>query len=819
MRSRQSTRRSFTRTAFLVVFMFLVVGGGFFGVLWAAGYLEFAPETHEGQIAFPASAQPIPAYTKITQEHLINPQTQKLHIRWVEAATAQPYMIRDLSQIMGRVAAHDISPNKILTESNLLPKGTRPGLTAGVPPGKRSMTLDVSKVPGLESLRRGDRFDLLTALPMRKEGKRDSNVKYGALLGGLKPPDTRAGRLQRQTGVKVLVRSGVMVAHTKGQEQSTEGGNALVVPDARNRQTNQLAITATIAVDPAEVMPLIAALGLDVKIYCVAHSGHPDSADADSFPDLNLKGLVPVPATVRAVKAFSRITQADLADPITGKLNVYYFSPERIDPAWVVEFREMVGRVVSRDVEAGYIFSQSDLMPLGTPPGLAAAVPQGKVALAVLKDRLQGLEDLRQGDRFDVLSTLPEGIKPPRPSLDWATLMGGKPRPEDAEIYEQLRTGLRILTRDAVKLMNDAEGEKTAIAVNPEAVMPLSQMLGREEIQLQVVAHPGRRPEMVRNNSRPPQAGGVGFGSRREDEAPPPEFFVQAPAKAGPAAEVEYPVTTQPIKAFTRLTIEDFQDPGTGKIRYLRFSKENTKEDWETDITRLIDRVAARDILPGRVVQSGDLLPPGTRPGVVAGIPSGMVAFTISSLQVDGLAELKAGDEFLIVAARPFRVEDFGVEVRWALKGGTAQDQTAGVGSLFQQAQVTMVLRKAVLISASTPKIKTVRDHSSNVESQRQSMLQPSGIVTTEVVKTEPVPESYEVSAQDFVIAVAAGDVASLSEAVETKAPLHAVLRSSHPMEDRGTPDITESRPLTQAHFIEHIRGKEKSRELWLRSR
>lgn len=829
MRARKTTRRSWVGTLFLVVGVLLITGGGVFGSLWAAGYIQFGPQepSREGQIAFPATAQPIPAFTRISREHLINPQTNDLHVIWLPEHLVSEKMIRDLGQLIGRVAAHDINPNAVLTESNLMPKGTRPGLTAGVPPGKRSMTLDASRVPGLESLRRGDVFDLLTALPVRDETEPDSNVEYGVLLGGIKPPDMRAGRLQRQSGVKVLVRGGVMVAHTKGKEQSTEGGAALVVPPAGNRRSQQLSVDATIAIDPQEVMPLTEALGLDVPIYCVAHSGHPDNPAEESFPELDLAGLVAVPATIRPIKAFSRITQADLADPVTGKLNVYYFSQEQIAADWLTEFDEIVGRVVATDVDAGFIFSESQLMPPGTPEGLAAAIPHDKVGLAVETGRIEGLDELKAGDRFDVLSTLPQSMASQGPpQMDWATTMGGQPPAEDEEIYQQLRTGLRIVVRDALKLIDEESGDKTVIAVGAEEVTSLSQMLGREDVALQVIARPVQKPRSppIPSDQMAKSAGAsskrVGFVSH-EDDRLTTKLRVQALTGADAIeGKVRVPLVARPVKAFQKLAVEDFINPTTGKANEIELSQSQLHEPaWRnsiTDIKHLLDRVVAMDIAAGYPIKSDELLPEGTRPGVVGGIPPGMVAFSLSSLKVQGLSELKVGDEFLLVAARPFRVNDLGDGVQWSLRGGNLQEQTAGIGGLFEQAQVKTILGGGRLLFASERENQTIREKSSKVETQQ--LLSPDGSLVTST-RTEPIVESYEVAAQNFVVALKPRDVASLSEAISTGTSIHAVLKTGNAQVSKVSPVISENQPLSNAHFIEHIRGNERKRELWLRNR
>jgi hypothetical protein len=804
MRHRQSQRGFRWGTLFLILFTLLIAGGGTFGALVAAGYISFGPTepSHEGEIKFPAAAMPIPAFTQVTQEHLINPQTKELHFVWVKQEQVSETMLRDLRDILGRVTSRNKTPGLIFTENDVMPKGTRPGFSAGVPPGKRAMTLKASQIPGLEELRRGDTFDLLAALPVRKEGENDSNVEYGVLLGGIKPPDTRAGRLQRQSGVKVLVRGGVMVAHRKGKEQSTEGGSALVVTPPGSRRTPELSIDATIAVDPAEVMPLTEALGLEVSIYCVAHSGHPDSLATDSFPDFDLTGLVAVPATVRPVKAFSRITQADLADPITGKLNVYYFSPARVSPEWLTEFRDLAGRVVSRDVEAGFIFSQTDLMPPGTPAGLAAAVPVGKVALAVAKGRIKGLEDLRQGDRFDVLSTLPQGMGAQLPPiLDWAALMGGRPRPEDAAIHEQLRTGLRILTRDALKLMDDDEEDKTAIAVNPEEVTPLSQMLNREEIHLQVIVHPGRQPDqpaklpsnMVQVGSDHPEMKELGFISLKEVN-PAAEVDVQAPAKADASSEVEVPVTVRPIQAFKQLTLEDFQDPSTGQIRYLQFPKDRVQNTWETDVTKLINRVAGKNILPGRVVQTGDLLPSGTKPGPTAGIPPGRRGISFTSEQLDGLGSFQEGDKIDVVVAFPFDDAQVEAKAPWLAEMQRSLRLVPNLNEFTKQADTHSVAQDVLLVTLAQEKLEQVVEVTE--ETVTEEIVVGNTIKRIGVQKT-PAVRIVERNLTVATLALEPAETAIITELLATGAKLYVAARSGQPSGSPG--DASPGKPLAKA--------------------
>ncbi|QDT35400.1 hypothetical protein [Thalassoglobus polymorphus] len=251
-----TTSSSGWRFTLVIVLFLLLLGGGITGTLFATGFFDSKTTiSREGQIAFPTLARPVSAYASISREDLLHPQTRQLNVTWIPEAQVSPVMLRDLGKIIGRVVKRDKQPGYILTERDFMPAGTRPGISAGIPPGKRSVAVKVNDVPGMELLRQGDLFDLIAVLPSRDEP--DSNIEQAALLGGIKPPDTRSGQLARQTGIKPLVIAGTMVAITQGKSQSTGGSQGLVVTPAGSRNKTTPEMIATVAVDPVEVAPLI----------------------------------------------------------------------------------------------------------------------------------------------------------------------------------------------------------------------------------------------------------------------------------------------------------------------------------------------------------------------------------------------------------------------------------------------------------------------------------------------------------------------------------------------------------------------------------
>ena len=79
------------------------------------------------------------------------------------------------------------------------------------------------------------------------------------------------------------------------------------------------------------------------------------------------------------------------------------FIPEDSGSDWT-------GRVAARDLEAGETLKEDDLFPAGTSPGVTAAIPSDRVALEIELDQVRGAKQLARGDRFDLLCTVTSDI-------------------------------------------------------------------------------------------------------------------------------------------------------------------------------------------------------------------------------------------------------------------------------------------------------------------------------------------------------------------------------------------------------------------------
>lgn len=781
MAARRTSRHSSggLGTALLVVgtvFLIGLTGAG----LWAAGIFDSASAatvSRKGQIACPALAREVATYEKISRQDLINPQTGQLNVVWLPEAAGKS-ALRDVAQIMGRVVSRDKSAGSVLTEADFFAKGTRPGIAAGVPPGKVAMSVPVERIAGLNLLQRQDTFDVVASLPAQ-DRQAGSNIEYAVLLGGIKPPDTRAGQLARQTGVRTLVQRGTMVALTRGTKTSTTGAAGLsgLVGGKETRTTTSTQVT--IAVAPQEVTPLTEALGLeDLSLFCVTHTSQPADENVAPAPEFSSEGLVAVPAPIRQVAAYSSVTQDDLADPVTGRLNVYYFDPDQVSTDWILDFQQLEHRVLARTIEPGRPLTEADLFPVGTLPGPTAGAPPGTVVLSVSAGRVDGLATLTDGDRFTLQVRLSDNVRPAFPQLEWASIHGGRLAPEHEMTQQELRSGIRtvvdsavvVQSADVISTSEDASVDDEAsdsveisrkitiaIAVPEAQALAVSQMLNRDD-KLIAIGH-----------SSQPGASQVGVPLDAAGLFPRPGStdVVKLASWQGSTDSVDgwvaVPVTARDVKPFDRLTVEDFVDPSTGRLRLFYFPPEVVNDAWVRDMAELLDRVVSEPLDAGRVVNQSVLLPKGTRPGVSAGVPPGWTAIRLTSLQVRGLGMVNELDHIELVAARPIRAEYAQVKAEWPAERSDAVFIVPDSVDVFTQADVRVLATDAIVLT------RAIEDVEVTVVDEEETALDEAEVgesVSRKSIVRKKTPRQVTRSAVVCSVAVPAEVVTALTEAL-----------------------------------------------------
>ncbi|MEM9378750.1 MAG: hypothetical protein AAGB93_02295 [Planctomycetota bacterium] len=228
------------------------------------------------------SAREVPAYSRISRDDLFDGKRGNFATVDVRKELADENGIfLSASEIVGRVLARVKSPGYVFTENDFLPKGTRPGLAGGIPPGKRAFRIEVDLVHGIIGLNPGDRFDLLAASTTGEEGaaSTDGPTFVGLYSNMMRQRSTSNGKRPRAQ-VDVIVNDGVVVTPLETRVIPVSSASLTSGLTTSTRPVQEMVI----ALRPDEVSPLLAAIKLGSDITCIARSGRPGEPENDITP-------------------------------------------------------------------------------------------------------------------------------------------------------------------------------------------------------------------------------------------------------------------------------------------------------------------------------------------------------------------------------------------------------------------------------------------------------------------------------------------------------------------------------------------------------
>ena len=123
------------------------------GGLWAAGvdlpFLKSEPD-HTGMVAVPIHDADHPGLSRGSRATTCSSPRRGLpkYMYLPPEMAKQLGVITNFNQITGRVLDHEKPPGYPFTEKDFLPKGTRPGLVAAIPAGKRALDGGSDQDPG-----------------------------------------------------------------------------------------------------------------------------------------------------------------------------------------------------------------------------------------------------------------------------------------------------------------------------------------------------------------------------------------------------------------------------------------------------------------------------------------------------------------------------------------------------------------------------------------------------------------------------------------------------------------------------------------------
>lgn len=274
-----SNRRRSLWSTVLLGFIALAIGG--VGTVAALGYLKvidlerlaFWRKTQPipaDWVAVPMCARPIPAYTSVTRDYMVNPRTAEwIVIPMPPGAIVKARVIAERSKILGRVTAHEVPGGYCFTEADFLPLGTSPGVAGGTPPGKLAMTLDASKLKGMcYDLKAGDHVVLQASTAVDMPGAGHSNSgQLGTKM--VATPDMLL--LPKRSFIRTLVQDGVVVMPVQTRNVPISSSSLTQGATTRTMPVQEIII----AVDPQDVPLLNEAIDLKYEITCLAQSGRP----------------------------------------------------------------------------------------------------------------------------------------------------------------------------------------------------------------------------------------------------------------------------------------------------------------------------------------------------------------------------------------------------------------------------------------------------------------------------------------------------------------------------------------------------------------
>lgn len=291
IRRRSSTMPLVFAAVFLTVallvgglFVYLLFGGSI-TVPFTTRVLSFTPPVEEKKdeqpantTAIPISMRTIAPYTQVSLEDLWDVKHSRIG-RIYAPKDDTGSAILDANSVVGRVLAREKPSGRPFIEADFLPKGTRPGLVAGIPPGMRAMRIGLEQVRGLYGLNPGDRFDLVSTLAMQGHAS-DELARYGGVHAGQLALEATLGNMDKQATVNVIVQNGVVVEGVATIQVPIATGGSHGGQGVRTRPVQEVVI----AVAPEAVARLTEALAVEAQLSVIPRSGHPDDPQDSITP-------------------------------------------------------------------------------------------------------------------------------------------------------------------------------------------------------------------------------------------------------------------------------------------------------------------------------------------------------------------------------------------------------------------------------------------------------------------------------------------------------------------------------------------------------
>jgi Flp pilus assembly protein CpaB len=238
----------------------------------------------EGMVLVPALARPLEAYSQVQGPDLFVANRQA----WAEVPlprerVAEAGILTDRKDIIGRVLRKDKAAGRVFTEDDFYPEGTRPGLTAGIPPGMRAVRIEASRIEGIHGLARGDLVDLVYSFPI--ESRESDGFELPQIVGVRGAEMEMRQRLanpEKQSTVRIAARGAVIVEQLSARDIPTFSTSLVRGTVSRMRSVQEVVL----AMMPEEAVALTAALESGATLRAFPRSGRSDDPGTSETPEL-----------------------------------------------------------------------------------------------------------------------------------------------------------------------------------------------------------------------------------------------------------------------------------------------------------------------------------------------------------------------------------------------------------------------------------------------------------------------------------------------------------------------------------------------------
>jgi len=713
---------------------------GIVGTLWLAGVPlnPFASVVKEDpyMVRIPINAQPIPAYSRVDRNQMINPATGGLMYQRVPPASAIGMSIVGVDQngshaeghienvkrvkdevvfvlsenrevrhsqafelggamlninsIIGRVVKRDKRARLGFQESTFFPQGTPEGIAGATPAGMRAITLDATRLIGVHALSAGDQIDLLASFPV--------DAGSGDFSSSIIPGQTTAsGKKGESSEPHLLAQNAVVLKPVYVRNEASTSASLTQGTRVQNIPKYEVAI----AVKPDDLIPLQRALNQSLPITCVAHSMKPAS-ETQIVALVEDSDTVMVPVTVHPVLAYNVVTREAFVSTATRTLKVEAMSRSQVAKMDVISaLDEALGAVAKHDIPAGRFLRRSDLLngppgqvapsqklstqqtpsgaanpvhnryqfvalqqpatdsapsatAVGDRPAITRFVPPGRTAFAIPWNRVYGSEHLQIGDEVDLMASY---------SLE---------RTDKKEEMETRADGTAIVRKsDALSVR---ETERTwgnsfgfraepwfvatdAIVIAPvgfpppaSAMRALGEQLNRPSSSANSQTGFSGPPVIIAVEDRDVEAVAAALATRDALFSVGFHSNNSVDGSLAPGSK-QIVVASEPLAPYQEFN-ESIWQGNRRRITSRLVSAEDARFDdalTVDDVRLYYGRVFGRAKSRGDCLTAADFLPPGTKPGLAAGVPAGYTFVPVADRVIEGLDSFVAEDHVAIL--------------------------------------------------------------------------------------------------------------------------------------------------------------------------